>query len=450
MITITTTLVEGDGTVPKNVGIDAVVMFNASTNTGNSFEWEIVSKPENSNAVLTSPQTSITRLGPLDYKGVYHVRLWINKNAADQKSRMISVSVPSIVSPLPAPSAPLFEAGGGRVRNWSFELPGVLPGYASDWLINDEAGILASQGGVTRGRSIPTNFTPTSGRYAMVIGDDLCLDDTFPVGAKFEVSQEVDLTNINQLELDARVKLCPSGPTPCAGAWDCWWYFKGTGVGPGPLFDCLALADNADFEFNSGDGTFLMGVLHEYTNPNQYFISHEDAYYMRMTCNHLAPAANPRDLIAGVQRVAPALWTSATVNNITFPAERSIFYFYWRHAFKTVLTLFYDSTGIHTNSTVGLFNTATTDPATDIHIGVENAVPGNTTYMNGRAYFFAWYKGSLITAVDVQDIYNGVTHPTDLGPTCYIDFSKATPAANYVSEVGGYNWTVHGTPTLNG
>ena len=194
-------IAKGGGTLPKDLDLDSVVLLDASNNDGNAFEWEMLSKPENSLALLQSPILSITRLGPLDVVGVYLVKLWINRNQHNQQTRTLVLNAPAAISPLPLPEDPLFDSGG-RVRNFSFELPGPLAGWAAYWTLVDDADILDSpRAGVSRGRCEPTNFQTSSGDHAMVLGDDKSSETPFLIGEEFSVSQEIDFTNMNILEI---------------------------------------------------------------------------------------------------------------------------------------------------------------------------------------------------------------------------------------------------------
>lgn len=199
MLDVDTKIVEGNGTLPKEVGLNSWLFLDASSNTGNTFEWDLVSAPENSNPIFTSPITSTTKFGQLDKVGVYQIRLWINRNMYGQKSKTISFNVPGTISDLPLPSDPDFYKGGS-VRNGNFELPGILPGWALFWTTVDTEGLLDEHAGVTRGRCIPTNFTATD-QYVMCLGDDIGLEDDFEIGGEFSVEQEVDVTNAKYLKL---------------------------------------------------------------------------------------------------------------------------------------------------------------------------------------------------------------------------------------------------------
>jgi len=181
--------------------------LDASNNDGQSFEWEIVSKPKTSKAVIQSHMTSISIVGPLDVVGVYCIRLWINHNEYNQKNKTISLNVPGKISLAPFPDDPLFDSGG-RVRNFSFELPGILAGYPANWDVVDDAGLLNSiRAGLTRGRCIPNKFSTVSGKYVMVLGDDEeFTDNEMAVGDEFSIVQEIDFTNMNILEVTLKFR----------------------------------------------------------------------------------------------------------------------------------------------------------------------------------------------------------------------------------------------------
>lgn len=65
---------------------------------------------------------------------------------------------------------------------------------------------------------------------------------------------------------------------------------------------------------------------------------------------------------------------------------------------------------------------------------------------DGRHYWDAYYASVMVQA-DLQDMYDGTSHPaTDYDPLFYIDYSKAV-AATYVPEVGeGIVLDVFGSP----
>ena len=204
MVTVSTSILSGGGTIPQDLTKGSEILLDASVNTGTAYDWEIISKPENSQAYLTSPsliRTAIT----LDIRGVYHVRLVVDREEPGMQTKVISLNVPGARSILPAPDVPLFSTGG-RIRNFSFELPGALAGWAENWMPEDDANILDNGGGVTRGRIIPTNFTPTSGKFVMCLGDDIGNSNFFGIGDIFSVEQDVDFTDMNVLKLQIKFR----------------------------------------------------------------------------------------------------------------------------------------------------------------------------------------------------------------------------------------------------
>lgn len=198
MLTVNTQVIKGEGSVPKDIGLNSVVELDGSSNTG-IMEWEMLSKPKESNAFIYNPIVSKTKIGPLDKQGVYVVRLWSNRNAYNEENKIVSLAVPVTNTGIQA-ETPTFSTGGGKIRNWSFEIGGPLPGWALFWTTIDDAEILSVHAGITRGRCVPTNFEPV-GDYAMALGDDIGLNASFSVGDVFEVYQDVDFTNMNNLKL---------------------------------------------------------------------------------------------------------------------------------------------------------------------------------------------------------------------------------------------------------
>lgn len=203
MVNITAYLLSGTGTVPKQVSKDAVVLLILNSDITGTYDWEFVGKPPAANVVIQAPTSKATKIGPFNSYGVYQVRGWVNRGAWNQQSRTVSIGVPQSIGPLPTPPEPLF-ATGGEIRNFSFELPGVHPGEADEWDTRDDADILSTWGGITRGRIIPTNFVVPSGLYAMCLGDDLHKTHSFLIGQIFAVSQEVDFTNANILKVHVK------------------------------------------------------------------------------------------------------------------------------------------------------------------------------------------------------------------------------------------------------
>ena len=202
MINIISNIASGGGTIPKEIEEDSTLTLDASNNTGQTFSWEMLSKPENSNAFISGPISRITKFGPFDTVGVYLVKLVINRDTPTQQIKILSFSVPGQASHLPSPEKPNFEYSGGLIQNGSFEASGILPGWAAYWTVTDIAGMLDEFAGVTRGRCIPTNFQPPHGLYSMVLGDDIGTSiDTISDGDEFSVDQNVDLTNAETITL---------------------------------------------------------------------------------------------------------------------------------------------------------------------------------------------------------------------------------------------------------
>ena len=201
MVTINSSIARGSGTLPKEISKDALVYLDASANAGRMFEWETISKPETSKAVFNSPITKTTKFGPLDNYGVYLLKLWIDRNQHDQKTKTLALNVPKTVSGN-IPTTPDFKAGS-IVRNRDFSTGGILPGWAAWWTIEDDAGLLDNYAGESRGRCIPQNYD-SNGNYVMVLGDDLGRDSPIDVGDVFSVSQEIDLTGITTLTINLK------------------------------------------------------------------------------------------------------------------------------------------------------------------------------------------------------------------------------------------------------
>jgi len=205
MITISATLVEGSGTAPKDVGLNSIILLDASANEGSSFAWAIISKPENATPSLDSPTQNSTRLRLLEYYGVYLVQLWIDTDLARPQTRTISIVVPQPISILPTAPDPIFDTGG-RARNFAFSLPGVLAGYAADWAVEDDAGVLVQHAGTLRGRISPLNYTPTVGDSAFCLGDDIGGNVLTTDGDVFSISQEMNFTGIDTINIDIKFR----------------------------------------------------------------------------------------------------------------------------------------------------------------------------------------------------------------------------------------------------
>jgi hypothetical protein len=203
MLSITTTILSGGGTVPKDIDLGSVVQIDASSNSVDTYEWTILSKPNTSAVILEMVSGAATKVGPLDIAGVYVVKLETDKFGDDPQMQIVSLHVPASISPAPTAPDPLFDTGG-NVRNYSFELPATQPGYADEWGVSDSAGVLDSEAGVYRGRIIPSDFTVTSGTHVMCLGSDVADTISVSAGETFEVSQEVDLTRLSLLSIQIK------------------------------------------------------------------------------------------------------------------------------------------------------------------------------------------------------------------------------------------------------
>jgi len=204
LVTIATSILTGTGTAPKNLGVGSEILLDASANTGTTYDWEILSKPKTSETYLKSPNMVRTAI-VVDTKGVYQIRLVIDRDEPYVQTGILSLNAPGAISVLPVSDAPVFSTGG-RIRNFSFELPGVLAGWAANWLVQDDSSILASHAGTTRGRIIPTNFEVTSGKYAMCLGDDIGNSNFFGIDDIFSVEQDVDFTGMTILKLQIKFR----------------------------------------------------------------------------------------------------------------------------------------------------------------------------------------------------------------------------------------------------
>lgn len=212
MAGIQLTLLQGTGTVPKNVGLNSLVLCDASGLSGGTYQWTMVSKPEGSDAYFNAPTLSITRLNTINKVGVYSFSVVTDQGAYNEKSAFMAISVPGSISPLPVPAEPTYDTGGsgtGRVRNFSFELPGLLPGHANSWTIHDDADILANFAGTQRGRIMPVNFVMHHGKYVMCLGDDLQNSAEMVVGQEFSISQDIDLRDITTLKIELKLTPAP-------------------------------------------------------------------------------------------------------------------------------------------------------------------------------------------------------------------------------------------------
>ena len=199
MLKIYSSISEGSGTTPKEIDIDSTVMLYTDS-SGEMFEWEVLSQPEETTSVIVNPVSYKTRFGPLDKNGVYVLQLWVDRNLHTQKTKTIALSVPATISVYNPHT--LKTEYHGRVKNGGFEIEGIADGLALFWDIIDTAGVLSyPYAGISRGRIEPANFTPTE-QYSMCLGDDQGIDDpAFLVGDEFSISQEIDFTNTKQLTL---------------------------------------------------------------------------------------------------------------------------------------------------------------------------------------------------------------------------------------------------------
>lgn len=203
MISIDTKILHGSGTPPKSLAIGTTVLLTLTTDMAGLVEWELIAIPPRAVLALNGASSKTMRVGPLPSVGVYQIRAWVNRGLWNQRSRTVSLSVPAVPSPLPTPPDPLF-ATGGAIRNFSFELPGINPGEADEWATKDDANLLATDGGISRGRIIPTNFVVPSGIFAMCLGDDNNAVAAFAIGQEFSISQPVDFTNGNALKVNVK------------------------------------------------------------------------------------------------------------------------------------------------------------------------------------------------------------------------------------------------------
>lgn len=106
MIVVTTTLVEGTGTLPKNLNTGAVVNLDVSEYSRESYLWEWISIPDGSTARIRQPTDNNTDIGPLDVVGVYNIKIWFNRTHTNEEAQTLSLAVPGAVSPIPLPPTP--------------------------------------------------------------------------------------------------------------------------------------------------------------------------------------------------------------------------------------------------------------------------------------------------------------------------------------------------------
>jgi len=203
-LAINTHIASGDGEVPSKVRIGSTVRFVADGINTSDYWWEIISKPEKSSAYLTNMTSTSTNLVNIDRYGNYGIRLYTDRNTAFQKSRLANILVPNPNNIHVVPPEPLYDSGG-RILNFSFELPGLIPGSALMWKIKDDAGLLSNFAGISRGRIVPTNFNITSGRHVMCLGDDVGNTSNYYPDQIFSVSQQVDLTDMRIMTLQIKL-----------------------------------------------------------------------------------------------------------------------------------------------------------------------------------------------------------------------------------------------------
>ena len=73
------------------------------------------------------------------------------------------------------------------------------------------------------------------------------------------------------------------------------------------------------------------------------------------------------------------------------------------------------------------------------------AGPGALNPTQGRLYFIAVYQTGTLSEAIIESIMAGTTHPANLSPSFYVDFSQDV-AASYLSEIGDVTLTVTGNP----
>ena len=200
MSKVTIQLIKGSGELPKSLEKDSVVLFSSAGIPGSTFEWFITTKPQKSGAVLTSPNGMSTKLISMDEYGVYQVRLKVDESKVYHSS--VSIPNPQDVGHHQA-SEPVYDFGNG-IKNFSFEIPGILLGTAAEWQTDDDQEVLDENAGITRGRIIATNFITGSGEHSMCLGDDLGIKSNFKKGHDFSVSQNVDFTKA--LKIKVKIK----------------------------------------------------------------------------------------------------------------------------------------------------------------------------------------------------------------------------------------------------
>ena len=201
MITITSTLLSGNGTPPKDIRIGAYAELSAAGVSGSNVFWELVSSPENTIARIANPSGTAVEIGPLDTEGVYVVELYVDSGTANEKTKRYALNVLAAKSNN-IPTDPSFRFNGGGIVNCTFDLPGTTYlGAFPGWDVSDLGGILNLYNGISRGTIIPTNFTPVAGDTVACLGDDSARVGGMVTqrGTVFSITQNVDLTTVTTL-----------------------------------------------------------------------------------------------------------------------------------------------------------------------------------------------------------------------------------------------------------
>ena len=205
MISLTSALIQGEGTAPKDVRVGSYVQLSASGPTASPNFWDLVSTPAGSSAKITTPTALSVTLGPLDVAGVYLCRFFNNFGEAGETRKAISINVSTARSgQVPAP--PEFSFRGGGIVNCTFSLPGTTRvGPFPGWTVSDLGGILDKYNGVSRGTIVPTKFTPT-GTHAACVGDDVGNAGGMrtEIGTVLSITQRVDLTHVASLSINLK------------------------------------------------------------------------------------------------------------------------------------------------------------------------------------------------------------------------------------------------------
>jgi len=196
---ITASLIRGNGYLPGNASVGGVVFFSLTDSNPQNVLWNLESAPNGSVARLFNTNGATTKLLDIDKYGVYFVKAKLFVGTPTEKEYSYSVSVPQTVHNV-IPPEPVFEASD-RVRNFNFELPGEFFGEAHYWNTEDDNGILFGGGGATRGRiEHPIGYDKDTG-FIFCLGDDLNEESVFYRDTLFSISQVVDFSNIETLEI---------------------------------------------------------------------------------------------------------------------------------------------------------------------------------------------------------------------------------------------------------